>query len=211
MVVKKIGVFGTSGMAREAGDIAWALGISPIYIARDESEMDGCSGTVLLESELSGEVDYPFVIGIGNNAIRESIAKKYCSTLEFCNLIHPSVTCGYGQGELLSSSKGLIISAGARLTNNIQIGDFCIINQNATIAHDCIIGSFVHVAPNANVLGNVLLKDRVWIGAGAVINQGACDSKTIVEEDAYVGSGAVVLKGCAPRSVYVGVPAKRIK
>lgn len=36
--MRKVGIFGTSGMAREAGDIAWALGLEPIYVARVNAE-----------------------------------------------------------------------------------------------------------------------------------------------------------------------------
>ena len=31
---KGIGIFGTSGMARQASDVAWAVGLEPFYIAR---------------------------------------------------------------------------------------------------------------------------------------------------------------------------------
>lgn len=208
-----IGIFGTSGMAREAGDIAWALGLKPIYIARDVPELNDWrfSDTVVLEAELTDQADFSCVIGVGDNKIRQTIAEKYSRTLKFRNLIHPSATCGFGQAAMLDSAKGLIISAGARLTNNIQMGDFCIVNQNATVAHDCVIGNFVHIAPCAAVLGNVWLQDGAWIGAGAVVNQGTDAAKTLVQEGAFVGSGAVVLDGCSPNSVYVGVPAKRIK
>ena len=42
---------------------------------------------------------------------------------------------------------GVIICAGVRLTNNIKVGNFSILNLNATVGHDTIIEHFVNVAP----------------------------------------------------------------
>jgi len=105
----------------------------------------------------------------------------------------------------------VIIAAGVRLTSNIQIGNFVLFNQNATIAHECVIEHFVHVAPGANISGNVHLKEGTWVGAGAVINQGNETKKRIIGTHSVIGSGAVVTADCQPNSVYAGVPAKRIK
>jgi D-arabinose 1-dehydrogenase-like Zn-dependent alcohol dehydrogenase len=38
-MTKRIGIFGTSGMAREASDIADALGLSVVFVARDSAEL----------------------------------------------------------------------------------------------------------------------------------------------------------------------------
>ena len=44
-VVNWIGVFGTSGTALKAVDIAWALGVGSVGVARNESEMGTWSFT----------------------------------------------------------------------------------------------------------------------------------------------------------------------
>lgn len=209
----RIGIFGTSGMAREAGDIAWACGIEPFYIAQDEAEIAVWQGEeeVVLEADVAVYSSYPFVIGIGSNVIRQKVAEKFQNQLEFTNLIHPSATLGHRQQQALDSAHGVIVAAGVRLTSNIRVGSFVLFNQNATIAHDCLIEHFVHIAPGANISGNVHLKEGVWIGAGAVINQGNDAQKRTVGAYAVVGSGAVVTKDCSPNGVYAGVPAKRIK
>ena len=200
-------------MAREAGDIAWASGLEPVYVARDESELQAWSfsGPVILEEEIERYADMPFVIGIGENNIRKAIAERFRDLLQFSNLIHPSATFGCGQREVLEACKGSIVAAGARLTSGIVIGDFCLFNQNVTVAHDCVLGSYVHVAPGANLSGNVHLKDGCWVGAGAVVNQGSNKEKRVVGENTVVGSGAVVIEDCEADAVYAGVPAKRIK
>ncbi len=210
----QIGIFGTSGMALEAGDIAWALGLEPVYVALNAEEASASAligEQVILETEVGEQSGMPFVIGIGDNLIRQKVANAFRDKLRFGNLIHPSATFGRRQADDLVFCEGLIICAGARFTNHIKVGNFCIINQNATIAHDSVIDDFVHVAPGATISGNVHLESGCWIGAGATVNQGSNDKKLIVGKGALVGSGAVVISDCEPRAVYAGVPAKRIK
>ena len=200
-------------MAREAGDIAWSLGLQPLYVARDEAELRAWCfpAKVILEQDVEQYADMPFVIGIGDNNIRRVVAERFNDSLSFSNLIHPSATFGCGQRDVLEQCKGAIVAAGARFTSGITVGDFCIFNQSTTIAHDCAVDSFVHVAPGANVAGSVHLKQGCWVGSGAVINQGSNADKRVVGENTMVGSGAVVINDCEANAVYAGVPAKRIK
>lgn len=208
-----IGIFGASGMAREAGDIAWSLGLEPMYVAQNETERDAWnySGTVILEKNIAQFSFLPFVIGIGENTIRRKVAERFSGQIRFANLIHPSATFGRDQRERLEQCEGLIVAAGVRLTSSIEVGDFAIFNQNVTVAHDCVVEDYVHIAPGANISGNVHLKEGCWVGAGAVINQGANNKKLTVNQGAMIGSGAVVVRDCEPNTVYAGVPAKRIK
>jgi sugar O-acyltransferase (sialic acid O-acetyltransferase NeuD family) len=210
--MNRIGIFGTSGMAREAGDIAWALGLEPVYVSDIAHHMDPWPypGEVIPEERVGEYSGMPYVIGIADGAVRERIAQRFRGILRFTNLIHPDASLGRGQGEAIDTAQGVLVCAGARLTSSIQVGDFAIVNQNACVAHDVIIGPYVHVAPGACVSGNVHLGARCWIGAGAVINQGDAMRKRMIGADAVVGSGAVVLDDCAPNGTYVGVPARRI-
>lgn len=52
----------------------------------------------------------------------------------------------------------------------------------------------------------VVVGDRCWIGARATILPGVT-----VGDDVVVAAGAVVAKDCAPRGLYGGVPARRIR
>lgn len=209
---EKIGIFGTSGMAREAGDIADALGLEPIYIAKNETDVEGLDPEceVMLEKDLRTNSGLGFVIGIADGKIRRAIANKYSKTLGFKNLIHPTATFGKGQLELVEKQKGVIVASGVRFTNSIKCGDFCIFNQNSTIAHDCAIGSFVHLAPGANISGNVDIGENCWVGAGSVINQGSPDCKLRLGNNTVIGSGAVVIRSCSADSTYAGIPARKL-
>jgi sugar O-acyltransferase (sialic acid O-acetyltransferase NeuD family) len=211
--MKTIGIFGTSGFAREVNDIADQLSFQSIYIARDKEELDSLNslGEAVLEGAISNYRDMVFAIGIGENFVRQKVAQRYGSQLNFVNLIHPSATFGKGQLEIVKTSSGVIVCAGVRFTNNIQVGNFSIFNLNTTIGHDVIVEDFTNVSPGANISGNVHIGSRCWVGTGAVINQGEGTAKLRIGEDTIIGSGAVVIKDCEPNAIYVGVPAKRIK
>ncbi|MCM3534314.1 hypothetical protein M3693_08745 [Cellulosimicrobium funkei] len=47
--------------------------------------------------------------------------------------------------------------------------------------------------------------DRVFVGAGAVINMGVT-----IGDEAVIGAGAVVTKDVPARTVVAGVPARRV-
>ena len=211
--MSRFGIFGTSGFAREVGDIALELGYEPLYVARDKAELTAWQfpWDAILESEVERYRDIGFAIGIGENLVRQKVAQRYSGRLRFANLIHPSATFGYGQRGAIEISHGNIICAGARLTCNIQVGDFCIFNLNATIGHDVIVDGFVNLAPGAHISGNVHIGSRCWVGTGAVVNQGKNEVKLHIGSDTLIGSGAVVLKDCEANAVYVGTPARRIR
>lgn len=211
--MKTLGIFGTSGFAREVNDIANELGYRTVYIGRDQAELDAWTspGDVMLERDAGRHGDMQYAIGIGENAVRQKVAQRFAAELRFVNLIHPCASFGKGQLDTISASKGVIVCAGVRFTNNIRVGDFTIFNLNVTIGHDVIVDDFANVAPGANISGNVHIGTRCWLGTGAAVNQGTGGTKLIIGVDSVIGSGSVVVKDCEPNAVYVGIPAKKIK
>lgn len=212
-MIKRIGIFGTSGMAREARDIAEAVALSVVFVASDSSELEafGEQGDAILESDVERFQDMPFVIGIGAGGIRRKIAARFRGKIKFENLIHPTATFGRAQRAQVESREGVIVCAGVRFTSNIVVGDHSIFNLNATVSHDCVLGDFVTISPHACILGNVEIQSGAWVGASATINQGTHVSKRIIGPNTIIGSGAVVLHDCEADSVYAGVPARKIK
>ena len=210
---QSVGIFGTGGMALEAGDIVISLGGKPIYIAEEEPKISSSDFAIdfILERDIGNHVLSHFCIGIGDWQIRRKIFDKFHSRLRFINIIHPTATFGHLQYEKLKHTQGLIIAAGARLTNNIELGKCCIINQNATISHHCKLGDFTHIACGANISGHVEVGDNSWVGAGATINNGSEGNPIKVGFNTTIGSGAVVLENCESNSTYVGNPARKIK
>jgi acetyltransferase-like isoleucine patch superfamily enzyme len=77
--------------------------------------------------------------------------------------------------------------------------------------HDCTIGDFVTLAPGALVNGAVEIGDGAYVGAGAVIKQGAAGAPRRIGAGAVIGMGAVVTRDVADGETVVGNPARTLK
>lgn len=102
--------------------------------------------------------------------------------------------------------QGSMLMDGVVVNTASGIGKFVVINTNATIEHDCIIGDYCHIAPGSVISGGVEIGDNCFIGAGACIKHGIkiC-SQTLV------GIGSVVIKDINLPGVYGGNPVRKIK
>lgn len=211
---KNIAIFGVSGFAREVADICYDMQYDTIVFLDEvePSESATLNGFTILH-ETAEQIDalheqgYDFAIGIGDPVVKKKIAERY-SALSFPNLIHPSVTFGVNQLEAVQKSKGNIFTAGVRLTNSIEVGDFNTFNLNVTIGHDSKLLGFVTLSPGANVSGNVNIHEGAYIGTNASILQGGNDSPIEVGAYSIVGAGSFVRKSVDPKTTVVGVPAK---
>lgn len=145
------------------------------------------------------------VIAIASSAVRETLATR----LKQDGVLSWSVTAGnvvvmddviLGQGSILSPF--------VTLTSNIRIGREFHANIYSYVAHDCVIGDFVTLAPSAKCNGNVVIEDHAYIGTGAILKQGRPDAPLVIGRGAVVGMGAVVTKSVPPNVTVVGNPAR---
>ena len=78
MTVREIGIFGSSGFAREVADIATTLGYRPFFIAQNKRSAENISESdVILESEITKFKFPAYAIGVGDNRVRKTIFQKF--------------------------------------------------------------------------------------------------------------------------------------
>jgi acetyltransferase EpsM len=151
-----------------------------------------CFGALSKAEDFAGS----FLIGVGDNKVRKSIAEKY--DFKYGKAIHKSaIISNYSKVGI-----GSVVMAGAIINASTSVGNHVIINTSASIDHDCLIENFAHISPNATLSGNVKVGVGAHIGAGSTILPGV-----IIGEWSVVGAGAVVTKDVAPGVVVKGVPA----
>lgn len=99
-------------------------------------------------------------------------------------------------GEGIAIMPGAVINAGARL------GDGAIVNTNASVDHDCVIGVCAHIAPGTAVAGCVRLGEGVFLGIGSSVIPGI-----VIGAWTSVGAGAAVVADLPDGVLALGVPA----
>jgi sugar O-acyltransferase (sialic acid O-acetyltransferase NeuD family) len=102
-----------------------------------------------------------------------------------------------------TQDEGSQVLAGSILGANARIGKQTILNTNASVDHDCIVGDGVHIAPGATICGEVAIADCAFIGAGATILP-----RLSIGSGAQIGAGAVVTRDLPPGATVLGVPAR---
>ncbi|MBA4156923.1 MAG: acetyltransferase [Gemmatimonadetes bacterium] len=145
-------------------------------------------------------------VAIGSIPVHRAVVERIWSlsrSLSFPNIIHPDATVDL---ERVSLGIGNYVAAGARLTAEVRIGDFNIINLNSVLAHDVVLGDRCQINPGAVLNGQDVVGDEVVIGAGAVVMP-----RTEVGAGAVVGIGAVVAGPVPPGCTVVGNPARVVR
>ena len=103
---------------------------------------------------------------------------------------------------LATIGAGAQIHAGAIVETGSVLGRQCIINTKASVDHDCALGDGVELAPGATLCGEIRVRDRAWICAGATVLP-----RVTIGADAVVGAGSVVIRDVAAKTTVIGVPA----
>lgn len=143
------------------------------------------------------------ICGIGTPKIKQYFIKK-CKILglQFCKIIHPSVE----MSEYVEIGEGTIITAGNIITTQVKIGNHVSLNLDCTVGHDDVIEDYCNIAPGVHISGNVVLREGVDLGTGAVILQGLTVGKW-----SSIGAGAVVVRDVPDHVTAVGVPARVLR
>lgn len=148
-----------------------------------------------------------FNIAISNSVIRERVANSLpTGAASPFSIVAPNHVSLYGN----SVGEGALLCCFTHMTSNTRIGRFFHGNYYSYVAHDCVVGDFVTLAPGAKCNGHVVVEDHAYIGAGAVIKDGT-DAPVVIGRGAVVGMGAVVTKSVAPGVTVVGNPARVLK
>ena len=193
--MKKIVILGAGGHAHVVADIVKAEGNSVVAFLDDNLEQQDCAGPI---SDYSKYQDCEFIIGIGNNDIREKLS---CLNLKWHTAIHPSAIIS----DSVKIGKGTVVMPNAVINARSFIGKHCIINTGAIIEHDNAIEDYSHISVGANLGGTVSIGKKCWIGIGATIinNIDICD-------DVFIGAGAAAVSNIKESGTYIGIPAKKI-
>lgn len=189
-------LYGASGHAKVIMEIIKAQGGTVEGLVDDNLELSEMGGVPVVHDPHGLS---PFIISIGNCAIRKEIAQSlHC---DFATAIHPSAIISPSA----TIEEGSVIMQGAILQAQVKIGKHCIVNTKASVDHECVIGDYVHIAPGCTISGCVHIGEGTWIGVGTTIIQGVHIGK-----NCFIGAGSVIVNDIPDNVKAFGVPCKTI-
>jgi sugar O-acyltransferase (sialic acid O-acetyltransferase NeuD family) len=204
---KKIILVGYSGHGLVVADTAFKNNLNVIgYTEKSINEVNPFKLEYLGDessSDFKGwDLDVAFILGIGDNILREKVYKNILSKgKKIISLINStsSISIFAEIGDAVFINRNVSINAFAKIGNN------AILNTGCIIEHECMIGEGVHIAPGAVLAGNVKVGSGSFIGANSVIKQGVEIGKNVI-----IGAGTVVLNNIYDDDKIVGNPSRHI-
>ena len=103
-------------------------------------------------------------------------------------------------------SEGAQILNGSIISYKSKISKHVCINTGAIIDHHNYFHSFSSAAPGVCTGGNVEVGESSFLGINCSVKHGIKIGKEVV-----VGGNAFVNKDCKSNSIYLGIPAKKVK
>jgi sugar O-acyltransferase (sialic acid O-acetyltransferase NeuD family) len=153
--------------------------------------------------QLAGEVsNFTGVIAIGGSRGRDRIQIQNIFRNAGLNM-QPLVHSAAYVCPTASLGDGTQVLAQAVVAADSIVGEACIINHKASVDHECILGSGIHLAPGATLCGCVQVGENTLIGAGSVILP-----RVNIGSNVIIGAGSVVTKDIPNDVVVFGNPAR---
>lgn len=210
------GLLGAGGFAREVmpfvrSSVARSLGanesdVSCYFVETWEPKSDHLNGYPLisLESFMTLEGSRYFNVAVGSGTDRAEMVRAVGDAAKPLTLIAPhSISLDCNQ-----IGEGAVFCSNTMVTSNAVVGKFFQCNIYSYVAHDCVIGDYVTLAPGVRCNGRVHVGDFAYLGTNAVIREGGGDKPLRIGRGAVVGMGAVVTKDVPEGAVVVGNPAR---
>lgn len=209
----KIAIYGPGGFGREL--IPFAGSSTDVCFLSDSTREIGTKVFGLptfslahfaeMQDQASGA---SVIIAVADAGVRRKLADKVADAgLKAGQAIAASAIVGPG----VSLAEGAILCHHVTITASAKIGRHFHANIYSYVAHDCVIGDFVTLAPRVCINGNTIVEDDAYIGTGAVLKQGTPEKPLRIGKGAVIGMGAVVTKDVAPHAVVVGNPARLLQ
>ena len=95
-----------------------------------------------------------------------------------------------------------IIAKTAKISDNVKIGNFCVIDEYVKIGSGCVIGNGVIIHPDTEIGSNVRIDDHTVLGklpmkaANTAVTKDQRLPPLTVGDDCIIGTSVVVYRGC---------------
>jgi sugar O-acyltransferase (sialic acid O-acetyltransferase NeuD family) len=145
------------------------------------------------------------VIAIANPMNIKSIVNKITNPfIEYPNIIAPNANIF--DKDAFTIGRGNIIFFGCRLSCDVQIGNFNILNGLVSLGHDVQLGNYNVLQPSVRISGGSAVGNENFFGVQSIVLQ-----EYKIGNNTRIGTNSVVMINTKDNSFYFGNPAKIIK
>lgn len=205
---RKVVIIGAGGHAKVVIDILKSDPAIDIVGCTDQNPGRTIAGIPVIGDDsilpelLRQGVSHAFV-AIGGNRLRLKLAERALEQgFQLVNAVSP-------RAYVADSAKlgvGIAVMPGAIVAPEVELMDYAIVNTNASVDHEGVIGRACHIAPGSALSGNVTVGEGSFLGTGTSVIDGIS-----IGAWSMIGAGSVVVKPLPDRCLAFGVPAKVIK
>lgn len=213
--MKKIAVYGAGGLGRETACLIDRVNsVEPTWEIIGYFD-DGVPAGTLVDhhGRVLGDMQtlngYPnelaIVIAIGEpKTVKALVEKIKNKNISFPNIICP--TFDIVDPITFSIGKGNVIKNACRVSCNVKLGDFNMLNGMVVFGHDAEVGSYNSFMPTVRISGEVKIGDTNFFGIGSIVLQGVK-----IGTDVRLGAASVLMKNPQDGFLYMGNPAKKME
>lgn len=212
--MKDIAVYGFGGFGREIASIITMINKkSPTWNIVgffDDGVSPGTSnryGVVLggLEDLNDWEVELSVVMAIASpNVIKKITSEITNPKIKFPNIIAPTVLVF--DEDTLKMGQGNMICHNCRLSCDVVLGNFNLMNGGVSLGHDVTIGDFNMMQPETRISGETKIGNSNFFGVRSLVLQGLS-----IGDNTRIGAGSTVMRKTKDGMTYFGNPAKILK
>ncbi len=212
--MKDIAIYGFGGFGREVACLIAEINkTNPMWNLIgyfDDGQSIGSQnryGHVIggLETLNSWSKELAVVMAIGSPKVIKQLVDKITNPLiSFPNIVAPNVA--YFDHESVSMGCGNIITFGCRLSCDVHLGNFNILNGCVSLGHDVCLGDFNILLPDTRISGETTIGCLNFFGARSFVAQ-----RIKIGDETRIGAGSIVLRNTKDGNLYMGNPAVKIK
>lgn len=150
------------------------------------------------------DTELSVAIAVGSSVCLKKISERISNPkIDFPNIIAPN--CFYFDEGSLHLGKGNIITFGCRISCDVTLGDFNVLDGCVSLGHDVVLGNYNMLFPDVRISGLATIGDGNVFGARAFVSQ--CIR---IGSWNRFGAGCYIFRKIKDGALYMGNPAKRI-
>ena len=144
-----------------------------------------------------------YFVATGDNLMRKEISES------LIKLTKKNPTNIISESSIIHTKKigfGNLITSGAVINIDTDIGNGTIINSNSTVEHGSIIQNYSQLAPGVTLGGRVSIGENTFVGLNSTVLTDISICKNVL-----IGAHSLVIENISVEGTYVGSPCKKIK